>query len=76
MKCPRCMQEIKSFNSNAHHYVCSNESCIDENGDRTQFKLVEDTTVKFPFNQIFVNRGRHEFYRKPYLKIKTLKSNI
>ena len=45
-------------------------------GYKTHFKLLQDTKIRFPYNQIFVNRKLQEFYRKPYLEIKPLKSNI
>lgn len=56
--------------------------CSDEDGNRTQFSFVIDDSfiindkASFPYNQIFINRLKENFYRKPYLKINTTKSNI
>ena len=69
MKCPRCMNDNTSQILDSH-YVCNNPECVDENGNRTQFKFIIDKKVKFPFNQIFVDRLTQEFYKKPYLEIK------
>ena len=68
MQCPKCMKNDTTIISDTH-YVCNDPTCIDENGNRTQFKFVPDTKVRFPFNQIFVDRQTQEFFRKPYLKI-------
>lgn len=66
------------------HYICNNPRCgnnyiyEDEElnpephpadpGQRTQFKVIEDTVIRFPFNQIFVGRGKNEFFRKEYVE--------
>lgn len=67
MTCPKC------FSNNVYvigtsHYVCNNPECVN-NGKRTQFRHVIDDKVQFPYNQIFVDRNIHEFYRKPYLEL-------
>lgn len=68
MKCPKCMKDDTTIISNSH-YVCNDPKCIDDKGNRTQFRFITDKKVKFPYNQIFVNRQVHEFFRKPYLEI-------
>lgn len=68
MQCPRCFKEDVSAVGDTH-YVCNNPDCVDDSGNRTQFRVVNDDKVHFPYNQIFVSRGVHEFYRKPYLKL-------
>ena len=70
MICPRCFKdETVLIDSVTKHYLCNNPNCVDENGSRTQFMLVPDAKINFPYNQIFVNRDTKEFYRKPYLVI-------
>ena len=68
MKCPKCGTEDVVIINNSH-YMCNNRNCCDENGQRTEFYMEEDKKINFPYNQIFVNRNKKEFYRKPYLKI-------
>ena len=70
MECPRCGKSDTTMIGNSH-YVCNDPTCIDENGNRTQFRLVIDREVKFPYNQIFVNRPIENFYKKPYLNLQT-----
>lgn len=70
MQCPKCMGEDVSIIGTSH-YVCNNPNCINGNG-RTQFRLIEDDRVYFPYNQIFVNRGKQEFFRKPYLQLESV----
>lgn len=69
MQCPRCFKTDVSLVNNSH-YVCNNPNCINDDGTRTQFSIITDTKIEFPYNQIFVNRNKSEFYRKPYLVIK------
>lgn len=68
MTCPKCMQSNVSIVGNTH-YICNTPNCVDLNGNRTQFQYIEDDKVHFPFNQIFVNHTKKDFFRKPYLKI-------
>jgi len=68
MQCPRCYGTDVSAVGDTH-YVCNNPNCVDDEGRRTQFRLVTDEYIRFPFNQIFVGRETKEFYRKPYLKL-------
>lgn len=71
MQCPKCFgTDVSPIGTS--HYVCNNPNCTLDNGSRTQFRAVEDTKVRFPYNQIFVNRGKDEFIRKPYLEIKSV----
>lgn len=66
MQCPRCFGTDVSLVGDSH-YVCNRPDCVDDQGKRTQFKVVEDDRVRFPYNQIFVNRKKSDFFRKPYL---------
>ena len=68
MQCPKCMGTNTTLISDTH-YVCNNASCVNDDGTRVQFKFVMDKKIGFPYNQIFTNRQRHEFYRKPYLEL-------
>ena len=47
-------------------YVCNDVNCL-RNGRRTQFRVVRDSYIRFPFDQIFIGRGLNEFYKKLYL---------
>ena len=38
--------------------VCNNPNCIDNEGNRTQFRFVIDDHIKFPYNQIYRNTRR------------------
>jgi len=67
MKCPKCMQIEYVIPSGDSHYVC--RSSDPDTGCGSQFRLVEDEYIRFPHNVIFMNRGNHEFYRKPYLQL-------
>lgn len=70
MQCPKCFgEDITPIGSS--HYVCNNPNCV-ENGKRTQFRVIEDDKVRFPYNQIYVNRSKDKFYRKPYLKLENV----
>ena len=73
MTCPKCFQDNTTLIGD--HYICNNPTCRMENGRKTQFKYVEDIKVEFPANQIFVNRRREEFYKKPYIILKNIGSN-
>lgn len=66
MQCPRCFKDDTSVVGTTH-YVCNDPLCVDSNGRRTQFRMVYDEEVQFPFNEIFIKRGVTNFYRKPYL---------
>lgn len=68
MMCPKCRLKNTSHISETH-YVCNNPNCVDDNGNRTQFIFFVDANIKFPSNQIFADRQKNEFFRKPYLKI-------
>lgn len=68
MNCPRCMKDNVTPIGDSH-YVCNNQNCMDDAGNRTQFQLIPDDYIRFPDNQIYVNRDKHEFYQKPYLTI-------
>lgn len=63
------------------HYICNNPKCGDkyiyeddalnpdpDPGRKTQFRVVTDRQVRFPFNQIFVDRELEEFYQKQYVE--------
>lgn len=69
LKCPRCGgTSITPVGTT--HYLCNNPNCVSDDGSRTQFTLEEDDKVCFPYNQIYVRRGKHQFYKTPYLKLK------
>lgn len=68
MECPKCFSDDVTPIGDSH-YICNNPDCINENGDKIQFNVVYDEKIKFPYNQIFVNRLSNEFFRKPYLKL-------
>ena len=68
MICPRCMQD-NTTTVGTTHYICNNENCLDDNGKRTQFIVEYDDYIRFPYNVIFPNRNKKEFYRKQYLKM-------
>ena len=67
LRCPKCMGSDISLIGDSH-YVCNDPKCTNE-GHRTQFHIIEDEKVQFPYNQIFVGRPKHQFVRKPYLKL-------
>lgn len=66
MKCPKCFKTDVSSVGNTH-YICNNPNCTDNNGHRTQFKIVTDTKKYFPYDQIFSNHSILDFYRNEYL---------
>ena len=69
MICPRCLNDTGTSVNNTH-FVCTTQTCLDENQKRTQFKYINDDHLYFPYNVIFPNRSVKEFYRKPYLLVK------
>lgn len=67
MKCPVCFgTNISPVGTT--HYICNNPNCKNINGKRTQFSQEIDSKVEFPYNQIYVNRGKENFYKLHYLK--------
>lgn len=75
MQCPRCLDNNVTAISDSH-YVCNNPNCYDENHNKTQFRVIEDELIRFPYNQIFVSRSKTEFYRKPYLELQIVSESI
>ena len=69
--CPKCNSLNVSLVMNTH-YICNNPGCADENGNRVQFKIVNDVSIKFPCNQIYSGRLNSEFYREVYIKMGSL----
>ena len=67
MKCPRCFGTDITLVGTTH-YICNNENCVNDNNRRTQFKVINDDKLYFPYNQIFINHSKTDFYRKEYLK--------
>lgn len=67
MICPKCLGTNVSPVGTTH-YICNNPDCSN-NGAKTQFMFVVDEKVHFPYNQIYVNRSRQDFFRKPYLQL-------
>ena len=42
MKCPRCFKDDTTLVNN-DHYICNDPSCVDDNGNRTEFsKKIDD----------------------------------
>lgn len=68
--CPKCFQSDVTLVNNSH-YICNNPNCSNM-GKRVQFRKVIDKKIKFPYNQIFVDRSKNEFFRKPYLELETV----
>lgn len=68
MICPRCNNDNTTAVGNSH-YVCNIETCIDDQGNRTQFQFVVDNKIKFPHNVIYPDKPSQSFYRKPYLNL-------
>lgn len=67
LSCPKCLgTNISTVGTT--HYICNNPEC-ENNGAKTQFHINVDDKVRFPYNQIFVNRSRQEFFRKPYITL-------
>jgi hypothetical protein len=73
MICPRCGKDNTTLVGNTH-YVCNIETCVDEKGARTQFQFVEDEKIMFPHNVIYPDKGKQNFFRKPYLSLVDLSS--
>lgn len=68
MICPRCNSQASIVNDT--HYVCNNASCVDDAGNRTQFQVIEDDHIHFPYDQIFGStKPLNRFYYKKYLDI-------
>lgn len=72
MRCPRCGTILKDddlIKDDLLHYMCSNENCKDEGSDRrTQFEVIQDDEVSFPYNEIFQgNLSITKYYRKRYI---------
>ena len=68
IRCPRCgLPDVTPVGTS--HYICNRPSCVDENGERTQFRVIEDNEIQFPHNIIFHGRTKNQFFRTPYLKI-------
>lgn len=71
MICPKCFSENVTPISDSH-YICNNPECEEKNGTKIQFQHILDEKIRFPYNQIFVNRSKSEFFRKPYLELQTV----
>ena len=71
MTCPKCMQAQFVTTVNDTHYICVKDPLLlkEETGCGTQFKVIEDAYVRFPYNMMFSNRNRYEFFKKEYLQI-------
>lgn len=64
--CPRCFGTDISM-KNDSIYVCNNDRCYDENNKPTEFIIIEDDEIKFPYNQVYTTRSVGEFCRKSYI---------
>lgn len=71
IKCPKCLKSDLTIINNSH-YMCNNPDCEQREGKKIQFTITEDLKVKFPFNQIFVNRLKKEFYKANYLQLESV----
>ena len=78
MICPRCMRSRFTSPSGSSHYICIRDPDLDweETGCGAQFRFVIDDRIRFPHSAIFMNRGREEFFRKPYLILSPLNQSI
>ena len=70
MICPKCLKSEFIIPSGDTHYICKVDG--DNTGCGSQFQFVQDEYIRFPHNVIFMNRGKHEFFRKPYLQLAPL----
>lgn len=70
MTCPKCLKDDVTPVGTTH-YICNNPECSN-NGTRTQFHHIVDDRIRFPFNQIFINRSKQDFFRKPYIALATV----
>ena len=76
MICPKCLRSDFVIHSGETHYVCKKEVWNEETGCGSQFKHVHDDYIRFPYNVIFLHRGKHEFFRKPYLQLAPLELSL
>lgn len=67
MTCPKCLKDNTIIIGD--HYMCNNPECEQREGKKIQLTITEDKKVKFPYNQIFVNRLKREFYKTNYLQL-------
>ncbi len=82
MRCPKCFHEdiepqyghrlteegeTETFIS---HYECLNNEGCQTGPSNTEFLIVQDDKVHFPYNQIYRGRPVSQFLRKPYLVLK------
>jgi len=66
--CPKCHRDDFITTSGDNHYVCTYDDCPKmESGVRSQFHFREDEQLRFPYNIIFSNRQKNEFFRVPYI---------
>lgn len=67
MLCSVCGSDsIKEVNGT--HYICTKPDCFNSKGHRTEFKIIKETQLTFPYNIIFSNRKPNEFYRIEYIE--------
>lgn len=66
MICPHCFHDDVSPVGDTH-YICNNPDCRDENGNKTQFRIIMDDWIHFPYNIIFSTHNVNEFYRDKYV---------
>ena len=67
MTCPKCMKSDSVVFSGDSHYVCREGI-----GCGSQFEIIYDKKIHFPYNVMFNDRQKHEFFRKPYLQLPQL----
>lgn len=67
MLCPVCGSDsIKEVNGT--HYICSKENCFNSKGQRTEFKIIYENQLNFPYNIIFSTRNINNFYKIQYIE--------
>lgn len=70
MNCPICELKENLEMVGDSHYICHTETCHphDRPMEHTQFAVVLDKEILFPFTQIFPKRKKTEFYKKKYIE--------
>ena len=74
ISCPRCGKK-EFIQDMGDHFICTNPNCTNYGDPEdllpiVEFQIIEDEVKHFPYNQIFPDRDKSEFYRKPYLEIR------
>jgi len=67
MICPRCELE-NTTRVGDNNYLCNTEWCRNHKGKHTQFEVIYDNPVSFPYTEVFPNRERSLFYKMKYVE--------